>query len=76
MQWKNTGFILRGNDKIDKTKTGFFVIPILNFSKRKLKKICYNPSDETLLNLTERVFNMYEMYHSEAFENAFATSIE
>lgn len=24
------------------------------------------------LNLTERVFNMYEMYHSEAIENAFA----
>ena len=24
------------------------------------------------LNLTNRVFNMYEMYHSEAIENAFA----
>ncbi len=24
------------------------------------------------LNLTDRVFNMYEMYHSEAIENAFA----
>lgn len=23
------------------------------------------------LNLTDRVFNMYEMYHSEAIENAF-----
>ena len=24
------------------------------------------------LNLTDRVFNIYEMYHSEAIENAFA----
>ncbi|HAZ97558.1 DUF3791 domain-containing protein [uncultured Treponema sp.] len=24
------------------------------------------------LNLTERVFNMYEMYHSEAIENTFS----
>ncbi|MDY2843745.1 MAG: DUF3791 domain-containing protein [Treponema sp.] len=46
-----------------------FLLEQYAFYKKTTADKVLNKLDE--LNLTERVFNMYEMYHSEAIENAF-----
>lgn len=46
-----------------------FLLEQYAFFKKTTADKILNKLDE--LNLTERVFNMYEMYHSEAIENAF-----
>ena len=47
-----------------------FLMEQYAFSKNTTADKVLHQLDE--LNLTDYIFNMYEMYHSEALENAFA----
>lgn len=49
----------------------FFILLIESYAKYKNKGAdeIFNELED--LNLTNEIYNMYEMYHSEAIENAF-----
>ncbi len=56
------------------------VLDVENYRIRReesIVRLAYTTADKVLhkldeLNLTDYIFNMYEMYHSEALENAYA----
>ena len=49
----------------------FFIYLIERFSAHKSLTTDVVLKEWDALNLTEKIYNMYELYHSEAIENAF-----